>query len=130
MLLYWRGTATKRLIRINWIDIGRVQTIHRSGHQSGRGERSGSLSAAKLHDFPARVFLDRSQTLKNNKKTSKIRPDIQNTGQDLHILPGGYILDQPLPHHGSVLSIAVTHRVNNDHLGRFQNNSRSGFEKS
>ena len=64
---YWRGTA-KRLIRINWIDIGGVQTIHRFGHQSGRGERSGGLSAAKIHDFPARVFLNRSQTAKNNKK--------------------------------------------------------------
>ena len=82
MAEYWRGTA-KRLIRINWIDIGRVQTIHRFGHQSGRGERSGGLSAAKLHDFSARVFLDRSQTSKNNKKTQKIRPDIQNTGQDI-----------------------------------------------
>ena len=67
---YWRGTA-KRLIRINWIDIGRVQTIHRFGHQSGRGERSGGLSAAKLHDFSARVFLDRSQTSKTIKKHKK-----------------------------------------------------------
>ena len=32
---------------------------------------------------PARVFLNRSQTSKNNKKTQKIRPDIQNTGQDI-----------------------------------------------
>ena len=67
-LKYWRGTA-KRLIRINWINIGGLQTIHRFGHQSGRGERSGGLSAAKLHDFSARVFLDRSQTSKNNKNT-------------------------------------------------------------
>ena len=80
--VYWRGTA-KRLIRINLIDIGGVQTIHRFGHQSGRGERSGGLSAAKIHDFSARVFLNRSQTSKNNKKASKIRPDIQNTGQDI-----------------------------------------------
>ena len=60
-----------------------VLTIHRFGHQSGRGERSGGLSAAKIHDFSARVFLDRSQTSKNNKKAQKIRPDIQNTGQDI-----------------------------------------------
>ena len=59
-LHYWPGT-TKRLIRINWIDIGGVQTIHRFGHQSGRGERSGGLSAAKFHDFSARIFLDRSR---------------------------------------------------------------------
>ena len=69
-LQYWRGTA-KRLIRINWIDIGGVQTIHRFGHQSGRGERSGGLSAAKIHDFSARVFLNRSQTSKNNKNNTK-----------------------------------------------------------
>ena len=35
-------------------------TIHRFGHQSGRGERSGGLSTAKFHEFSARVFLDRS----------------------------------------------------------------------
>ena len=38
----------------------RFLTIHRFGHQSGRGERSGGLSTAKIHDFSARVFLDRS----------------------------------------------------------------------
>ena len=81
-MLYWRGTA-KRLIRINLIDIGGVQTIHRFGHQSGPGKRSGGLSTAKIHDFAARVFLNRSQTSKNNKKASKIRPGIQNTGQDI-----------------------------------------------
>ena len=67
---YWRGTA-KRLIRINLIDIGGVQTIHRFGHQSGPGKRSGGLSTAKLHDFPARVFLDRSQTSKKKEKKKK-----------------------------------------------------------
>ena len=63
--------------------IGGVLTIHRFGHQSGRGERSGGLGTAKIHDFAARVFLNRSQTSKNNKKASKIRPGIQNTGQDI-----------------------------------------------
>ena len=85
MLYYascWPGT-TKRLIRINWIDIGGVQTIHRFGHQSGRGERSGGLSAAKIHDFSARVFLDRSRQWKNIKKEQKLGPDIKNTGQDI-----------------------------------------------
>ena len=38
-----------------------VLTIHRFGHQSGRGERSGGLSTAKFHVFSARVFLDMSQ---------------------------------------------------------------------
>ena len=53
---YWRGTA-KRLIRINLIDIGGVQTIHCFGHQSGRGERSGGLSTAIfLCFFGARLF--------------------------------------------------------------------------
>ena len=65
---YWRGTA-KRLIRINWIDIWGVQTIHRFGHQSGPGKRSGGLSTAKIHVFSARVFLDRSQKQKTHKTT-------------------------------------------------------------
>ena len=38
-----------------------VLTIHRFGHQSGLGERSGGLSTAKFHVFSARVFLDMSQ---------------------------------------------------------------------
>ena len=42
---YWRGTAN-RLIRISWIDIGGVQTIHRFVHQTARRERSGGLSTA------------------------------------------------------------------------------------
>jgi hypothetical protein len=37
LLEYWRGTDN-RLIRINWIDILGVQTIHRFGHQSGPGK--------------------------------------------------------------------------------------------
>ena len=82
LLHYWRGTSKRRII-INLIDIGGVQTINRFGHQSGRGKRSGGLSTAKIHDFPARVFLNRSQTSTNNKKVSKIGPDIQNTGQDI-----------------------------------------------
>ena len=69
-LRYWRGTA-KRLIRIDLIDIGGVQTIHRFGHQSGPGKRSGGLSTAKIHDFSARVFSDRSRTSKNIKKNMK-----------------------------------------------------------
>ena len=36
-------------------------TIHRFGHQSGLGERSGGVSTAKFHVFSARVFLDMSQ---------------------------------------------------------------------
>ena len=36
-------------------------TIHRFGHQSGLGERSGGLSTAKFHVFSARVFLDMFQ---------------------------------------------------------------------
>ena len=39
----------------------RFLTIHRFAHQSGRGERSGGLSAAKFRVFSARVFLYRSQ---------------------------------------------------------------------
>ena len=31
--------------------------MHRFGHQSGPGKRSGGLSAAKLHDFSARGYL-------------------------------------------------------------------------
>ena len=58
--VYWPGTA-KRLIRISPQGIEGFLTIHRFGHQSGRGERSGGLSTAKIHDFSARVFLDRSQ---------------------------------------------------------------------
>ena len=38
-----------------------VLPIHRFGHQSGRGERSGGLSTAKFPVFSARVFLDMSQ---------------------------------------------------------------------
>ena len=57
---YWPGTA-KRLIRISPQGIEGFLTRHRFGHQSGRGERSGGLSTAKIHDFSARVFLDRSQ---------------------------------------------------------------------
>ena len=41
--------------------IGGVLTVHCFGHQSGRGERSGGLGTAKIHDFSARVFLDRAQ---------------------------------------------------------------------
>ena len=41
--------------------IGRFLSIHRFGHQSGRGEWSGAFSAAKFHVFSARVFLDMSQ---------------------------------------------------------------------
>ena len=36
-------------------------TLHRFVHESARCERSGSGNTAKIHDFPARVFLDRSQ---------------------------------------------------------------------
>ena len=35
--------------------------IHRFGHQSGLGERSGGLSTAKSYVFSARVFVDMSQ---------------------------------------------------------------------
>ncbi len=35
--------------------------IHRFVDQSARHERSGGLSTAKIHDFPARVFSDRYQ---------------------------------------------------------------------
>ena len=38
-----------------------VLPIHRFGHQSGRGERSGGLSTVIFHVFSARVFLDMSQ---------------------------------------------------------------------
>ena len=68
---YWRGTA-KRLIRIDWIDILGVQTIHRFGHQSGSGEKYGGLSTAKIHVFSARVFLDGSGTPKNTKQNQKL----------------------------------------------------------
>ena len=40
---------------------GQFLTIHRFAHQSGRRERSGRVSTAKIHVFSARVFLDRSQ---------------------------------------------------------------------
>ena len=56
----WPGTA-KRLFRISPHGIEVFLTIHRFGHQSGHGERSGGLSTTKIHDFSARVFLDRSQ---------------------------------------------------------------------
>ena len=59
VLHYWRGTA-KRLIKINWIDIWGVQTIHRFGHQPGPGKRSGGPSTAKIHVFSEHVFGDRS----------------------------------------------------------------------
>ena len=39
-----------------------VLTLHRLGHQSGRGERSGGVSTAKFHVFSARVFLNRPPT--------------------------------------------------------------------
>ena len=35
--------------------------IHRFVHQSARRERSGRVSTAKIHDFSAPFFLDRSQ---------------------------------------------------------------------
>ena len=79
---YWRGTA-KRLIRINWIDIWGVQTIHRFGHQSGPGKRSGGLSTAKIHVFSTCVFLDGSENRKNTKTNKNTGPGIQNTGQDI-----------------------------------------------
>ena len=41
--------------------IGGSLTIDRFAHQSGRGERFGGLSTAKIHDVSARLFLDRSQ---------------------------------------------------------------------
>ena len=82
MWQYWRGTAN-RLIRINWMDIWGVQTIHRFGHQSGPGKRSGGLSTAKLHDFPARAFLDGSENQKHTKTNSETGPGIQNTGKDI-----------------------------------------------
>ena len=68
---------------MNWIDIGGVQTIHRFGHQSGPGKRSGGLSTAQIHVFSARVFLDGSENLKNTKNNKKTGPDIQNSGQDI-----------------------------------------------
>ena len=46
----------------NWMWGGEVLTIHRFGHRSGQGERSGVCSTAKVHDlFSARGFLDMSQ---------------------------------------------------------------------
>ena len=57
---YWPSTA-RRLIRISPQGIEGFLTRHRFGLQSGRGGRSGGLSTAKIHDFSARVFLDRSQ---------------------------------------------------------------------
>ena len=71
--MYWRGTA-KRLIGINWIDIWGVQTIHRFGHQSGPGKRSGGLSTAKIHVCSARVFLDGSG---NSKSTQNYKKQVQ-----------------------------------------------------
>ena len=47
---YWRGT-TKRLIRISPQGIEGFLTIHRFGHHSGRGKRSGGVSAAKFMIF-------------------------------------------------------------------------------
>ena len=79
---YWRGTD-KRLIRINWIDILGVHTIHRFDHQLGPGERSGGLSTAKFHVCSARVFSDGSGNPKNTKPNLKAGPDIQNTGQGI-----------------------------------------------
>ena len=66
------GKALPRLIQINWIDIWGVQTIHRFGHQSGPGKRSGGLSTANVHVFPARIFLYGSghqQLITTNKQT-------------------------------------------------------------
>ena len=45
--------------------------IHRFVDQSARHERSGGLSTAKIHDFPARVFLDRSE--KSLKKQQEVK---------------------------------------------------------
>jgi hypothetical protein len=45
-----------------WVEKSRRQnSSHRFAHQSARHERSGGLSTAKMHDFSARVFLERCQ---------------------------------------------------------------------
>ena len=66
---YWRGTA-KRLTRINWIDSGGVQTIHRFGHQSGRGERTGckgfGKNMARDNDWNAEKCVDLGRTFVKN----------------------------------------------------------------
>ena len=46
---------------------GSQNSIHRLIHQTARHEKSGGLSTAKIYDFLARVFLDRSPNPKKMK---------------------------------------------------------------